>query len=103
MPLVANHPGEDLEGGGDRADSGGSAGERPYLRGRPGGKQAPGGAREQERPQDVRAAALVLLRTVGAVLVGADRDVLGSVVLGEGRAAQGHRGRADGEEGGDSL
>ena len=42
----------------------------------------------EQRPDQVRAAALVLLRARLAVLVGPDRDVLGAVVGGELAAAQ---------------
>ena len=54
--------------------------------------------RDEQRPDEVRAAALVLLPALLAVLVRPDRDVLGSVVRGElGRAQSDHRGQ-DGEE-----
>ena len=72
-------------------------------RGRPRGEHAADGAREEQRSEDVRAAALVLLRPILAVLVRPDGDVLGAVVLGEVRAAQRHGGRADGQSGRDGL
>ena len=51
----------------------------------------------------MRAAALVLLRALLAVLVRADGDVLSAVVLGKVRPAHGDGGRADRERGGEDL
>src|SRR5438128_2455825 len=59
--------------------------------------------RQDERPDQVAAAALVLLRRALAVLVAADRDVLRAVVLRDLAATQReHRGR-EGEQAGDQL
>ena len=55
------------------------------------GGEVAGGRRERASGRQMRAAALVLLRPRLAVLVGADRDVLGAVVLGELAAAQRER------------
>ena len=62
------------------------------------GREVRGGRREQHRPDEMRAAALVLLRTLLTVLVGADRHVLGTVVLGELAAAQREYCRGDRRE-----
>ena len=59
------------------------------------------GSRHEQRPEQVRAAALVLLRARLAVLVAADRDVLGAVVGGQLAAAQREHGRRNREQRGD--
>ena len=63
--------------------------------GRPGGQDVAGRGGDDQRPDQVRAAALVLLRALLAVLVGADRDVLGSVIRGELAAAEREEGRGE--------
>ena len=67
------------------------------------GERAPDRGRREQRADHVRAAALVLPRARLAVLVAADRDVLGAVVLGEVGAAQRDHRRAEREDGGDRL
>ena len=57
----------------------------------------PGGGRDEERAEHVRSAPLVLSRSQLAVLVAADRDVLGPVVRRELGASQ-RRGRRDDRE-----
>ena len=91
---VPDHPGEDLGRGARarrrRADAGG-----PAQRARAPGCEGVADRRgEQQRADQVRAAALVLLPARLAVLVRPDRDVLGAVVGGElGAAERQHRRR----------
>jgi hypothetical protein len=68
-----------------------------------GGKRIADRERGEKRAEQVRAAALVLLLTRRAVLVGADRDVLGTVVGGQLAAAQRQRGRDERRQGRDRL
>src|SRR5436190_16386915 len=86
---VPDHPGKELGGRGDRAErraeTRGPAQRRRRLR----RERRPDCGREEERPDEMRSAALVLLPPRLVVLVRADRDVLGTVVGGEARAAQG--------------
>ena len=80
----------------------------PGPGGRAGRERARRRAREQERADEVTAAAVVLLRGRLSRLVGADRDVLGAVVGGELAALQGDGGgdergnRRDGLAGGEA-
>ena len=88
---MARHPAEDLDrrrDGTDRADRArrGAVARRHLL-----GGEIARGVRQEHRPDQVRAAALVLLRARRAVLVRADRDVLGAVIRGELAAAQRER------------
>src|SRR5688572_28400401 len=83
MLLVRNHPGEELHRGGERADARGDAGERPQRGRRGGSERAAGRRRDEQGAEDMRAVALMLPRARLAVLVAPDRDMLGSVVLGE--------------------
>ena len=53
---------------------------------------------EHERPDEMPSAALMLLRGALAMLVGADRDVLGAVVGGELAGAQREHRRRDGHD-----
>jgi hypothetical protein len=103
VAVVTHHPGEDLERGCNRSYSRRGPCEGPDLGRRARGEEAAGGARHEQRPEDVGAAALVLLGPILAVLVRTDGDVLGAVVLGEIRASQGHGRRSDSEECGDGL
>src|SRR5881628_1353477 len=80
---VARHPAEDLGRRAERADLRSRTRGIPPALGRARRERvADRGGREQ-RADQVRAAALVLLRARLAVLVRADRDVLGAVVAGE--------------------
>ena len=62
------------------------------------GEDVADGGRRDERADEMAAAALVLLRRAVAVLVRADRDVLGAVIRGELRAAQREHGRREREQ-----
>ena len=73
------------------------------LRRRARGEDVAGRGRDEQRPDQVRAAALVLLRALLAVLVRPDRDVLGAVVGGELAAAQREQRRRERERAGDEL
>ena len=78
-----------------------AAGRRRF--GARGGEGAADDGRRQQRADHVGAAALVLPRARRAVLVAADGDVLGAVVLGEGGPAQGRDRRTEREHCGDGL
>ncbi len=95
---MARHPRERLGRRAHGREARHQAG-RATARGRqPRDEQVAGGARDQQRADHVRAAALVLLGDVdgGAVLlVAADRLVLGAVVAGDARAAQRHHRRKE--------
>jgi len=88
---------------GDRAE------RRDGLRGRAEplggavGRQVAGGGRQKQRADKVGAAALVLLRARLAVLVRADRHVLGAVILGQLAAAQRKRSRGKREQASEEL
>ena len=58
---------------------------------------------DEQRAEQVRAAAVVLLRRALPLLVAADRDVLGAVVGGDVRAAQRESGRREREQAADEL
>src|SRR5581483_5224546 len=91
MRRVPRHPAEDLGRRDERAE------RRGGLRGGPEparyavGGEVPGGGREEHRADEVRPTALVLLRARLSVLVRADGDVLGAVVLRELAAASDRR------------
>ena len=90
---VAGHPAEDLGRRGDRPEPRGGARLARTRRARAGERVADGGSGD-ERADEMAAAALVLARRLLAVLVRANRDVLGAVIGGELGAAQcQHRGR----------
>src|SRR3954469_6674802 len=98
---VARHPAEDLRRRAERADLRSRArGVAPALGRARRERVADRGCREQ-RADQVGAAALVLLRARLAVLVRADRDVLGAVVAGELRATQRVRRRREREDAAD--
>jgi hypothetical protein len=101
--LVLHHPGEELDGGGKGTEARSHAGGRAHGGGRPGDERVPDRRRHEQRSEQVRAAALVLLRPLLTVLVRPDGDVLGTVVLGEIRPPQGDRCGADGERSGEDL
>ena len=67
------------------------------------GEHVAGGGRREQRADQVRAAALVLLRALLAVLVRPDRDVLGAVVGRELAAAQREQRRCERERAGEEL
>ena len=67
------------------------------------GEHVADGRRRDERPDQMAAAALVLLLRAVAVLVAADRDVLGAVVRGELAAAQRERGGRERQEAREQL
>ena len=66
--------------------------------GREAGEDVADGRRRDERADQMAAAALVLLRRARAVLVRADRDVLGAVVRGELRAPHREHRRCKGKQ-----
>ena len=72
-------------------------------RGARGGEDVADHERAEQRADEVRAAALVLLVARLAVLVGPDRDVLGAVVGSELGATQGDRSRSERGDRGDDL
>src|SRR5712691_556922 len=80
---IACHPAEDLGRCGDRADLGRAARMPAEPQRREVRKQVSDRRRRHEWAHEVAAAALVLLLSLVAVLVAADRDVLGTVVAGE--------------------
>ena len=73
------------------------------ARGRPGGEDVARRRGGEQRADQVRAAAFVLLRALLAVLVRPDRDVLGAVVGGELAAAEREHGRSERERAGEEL
>ena len=101
--LVLNHPGKELDGRGERTDTGRRAGGRSERRRRPGSERAPDRRGHQQGAKEVRAATLVLLRAFLAVLVCPDGDVLRAVVLGQVRPAQGNGRGPDREHSSDCL
>src|SRR5579884_1045165 len=103
MRGVARYPREDLRRRRDGPRGGGGLGDRTVARRRALGGEAAGEGRHQHRPDEVRAAALVLLRPRLAVLVAADRDVLGAVVGGDVAGAQGEERRCERERRAGSL
>ena len=103
MGRVPRHPAEDLGRRGERTECSRRLRRRPRALGRALGEQVAGCGRQEHRPDEVRAAALVLLRARLAVLVAADRHVLGAVVRGELAAAQRERRGRDREEARDEL
>ena len=91
---MPGHPGEHLDRDADGADRARGPRRPAQVRRRARGEQVAGGRGHEQRADQVRAAALVLLRALLAVLVRPDRDVLGAVVGGELAAAERHhRGR----------
>src|SRR6266852_873353 len=79
---VPHHPAEDLGGGGKRGEGAGEACGGAKMTGSARGEAGSDRGGGDQRADEVRAAALVLLRRKLAVLVGADRNVLGTVVRG---------------------
>src|SRR5205823_3721602 len=85
---ITDHPAEDLRRRCERSElRGKSRGGTQMLR-RSGRQRVADRRRRKERADEVRAAALVLLRAQLAVLVGPDRDVLGAMIGGEVGAAK---------------
>ena len=74
------HPGEHLDRDPHRTDCSGHSSSRSGAGRSLGGEGAGDCAREQQRPDEVTAAAVVLLRGRLTGFVRADRDVLGPVV-----------------------
>ena len=103
MAGVPRHPGEDLDRRADRAEGARDARGPAQLRGRPRGEDVAGRRGDEQRADQVRAAALVLLRALLAVLVRPDRDVLGAVVGGELAAAEREHGRRERERAREEL
>src|SRR6266851_985980 len=100
---MPGHPAEDLRRRGERTELSCRAGAVARALRRKPGEQVADGRRRDQRADQMPAAALVLLLRAGAVLVVADRDVLGAVVGGELRAAHCERSRRDREQPGDEL
>ena len=100
---VARHPAEELGRGRDRAELSRGAGRAPQVLRRLGGQRAADRRARDERAEQVRAAALVLPGAALAVLVAADRDVLGAVVGGKLATAQREHGRRKREHPADEL
>ncbi len=91
---MATHPREDLDRDADRTNRTCDPGKTSAARWCAGRQCARSRGAEEQRAQQVRSAAVVLLRRDLTVqLVGPDRDVLGSVVAGELTATEGDRGR----------
>src|SRR5262245_17603261 len=103
MVGVAHHPREDLRRDRDRCHRGEAPRGEPELTRRPRGEEVADRERSEERADEVRAAAFVLLVARLAVLGGADRDVLGAVVGRELGAAQRDGGRSQRCDAGDDL
>ncbi len=103
MGRMPSHPGKDLDCSPDRADRTNRTCGRPRPRGGASRKARWHGAREHQRPDEMAAAAIVLLRRRLTGLVRADRDVLGSVVGGELATSQRHDRRCDRRDRGDRL
>src|SRR3954468_11197740 len=95
---VARHPAEQLRGRGDGTELGRRAGGAAQVRGRLRGERCPDRRAREQRAEQVGATALVLAGALLAVLVTADRDVLGAVIGGELAAAERQRGRKKREE-----
>src|SRR6266511_3956014 len=95
---VPHHPAEDLGGGCHGSDRRGQSGWAPKVRRCPRRQRGAHGGGNQQRPDQMGAAAFVLARPRLAVLVGSDRDVLRAVVGGEVAAAQRKCGRGEREQ-----
>ena len=95
MPL---HPAEDLCCCGERADRRSQPRRSAQMRRRARDQNVRGRGRREQRPDQVRSAALVLSRAMLPVLVGADRDVLRTVVRSEVAATEREQSRRDREE-----
>ena len=100
---VAGHPSEQLERGTKSSSRSNEASDTPRRRRRPARERAGNGGGEYQRPDQVRAAAFVLLRRRPTALVAPDRHVLGAVIGGQLTAAQREDGRGQGGERGESL
>ena len=100
---MALHPREDLGRGGKRPEGRRRPRGRAQTCRRPRGEDVPRGGRRDQRSDEMRAAALVLPRARLAVLVTADRDVLGAVVGRELLTAQGEQRRCEREQARDEL
>src|SRR5258706_4915443 len=88
---VARHPAEDLRRGGDCADLRGRARAFAQPVGREPGENVADGRRCNQRSDEMATTPLVLLGRPFAMLVSADRDVLGAVIGGELSPAQRER------------
>ena len=95
MVGVPNHPREDLGGYRHAPDGRGQPRRAAHAIRRLRGVRGAGRGGEQQRPDQVRPAPLVLLSAGLAVLVRPDRDVLGPVVGGEVGAPQRQRRRQE--------
>jgi hypothetical protein len=83
----------------DRAERTGCARRRPNLGGCARRQRSTHGRGHEQRPDEMRAAPIVLLpRPLAVLFVGADGDVLRAVVGGEITTAERHRGRRKGDE-----
>src|SRR5215218_501492 len=103
MIRVADHPREDLRRRGERAERGEATRGKPELGRRPGSEDVADRERPEQRPDQVRPAALMLFLAGLTVLVRPDRDVLSAVVGGELRAAERDGGRRERRERSDEL
>src|SRR3954470_21243588 len=92
---MADHPAEELRRDAERGDLSPEPRGPAQVLGRLGGERAADRGADEERADHVRAATLVLLLAAFAVLVAADRDVLGTVVGGDVGAAQRERGGSE--------
>src|SRR5579884_42706 len=100
---VTRHPAEDLGRGSDRSELRSRARSVAERLGCETCERVPDRARREQRADEMAAAALVLLRRRVAVLVAADRDVLGAVVRRKLAAAQRERSRREREQGREKL
>src|SRR5262249_42102908 len=103
MLRMADHPAEDLGRGRERGEGGPDRRRAAPAVGSARGERRTGCRCEQERADQMRAAALVLLLGGLATLVGADRDVLGAVVGRELAPAERERRRRERDDSRDEL
>src|SRR5436305_481643 len=100
---IAHHPAEDLRGGRKCHELRAEPRLRAYACGSACGERVAEGRRREERAEKVRPAAIVLLGRALALLVAADRDVLGAVIRGDVGATEGECCRREGEQAAEQL
>src|SRR5215213_3257535 len=100
---VPHHPAKELGRDREAAERRGRTGRAAVLSRYGGSDRVRRGRRDEQRPDQMRTATLVLTRAWLVVLVGADRDVLGAVVGGEIVAAQREQRGREGEQPGREL